>query len=336
MLRKLQRELEELNKAAEEKKKEIEERRTLFLVKEGDKTVLEEFGLEDMDNSAEEGKEKDADLLKIEAEERQMELDRIEAEKLQKQFQHEKQNMKSASKADLEGQVTSEKVTPSIRLIQNVDPPLPITSQDENQSQQQKEEVPNKFVLAMGSANKLLTNVIELTKRNAEVERLRIKRMEVSQANKEDTAENSSCSSVEVPKSDEMNLKRKLEVHTAGTGKKARQEENSQEVNDIIKQNFELLKKKLDDTIASKPNIKREYKLTYETNFDLWMDRLRSELMTNDLLFVIDSNDELLATLKEDCLTKRKALVRDIIVSHLDEQYHKKILSEKEPKCYLG
>ena len=86
---------------------------------------------------------------------------------------------------------------------------------------------------------------------------------------------------------------------------------------------------------ASKPNIKRKYKLTYKKKFYLWMGRLRLELIRNDLVFVIDSSDEMLTALSQDVLSTRKALVREIIVSLLDEQYHNQILSEKVPKIIL-
>lgn len=65
-------------------------------------------------------------------------------------------------------------------------------------------------------------------------------------------------------------------------------------------------------------HIRREYKLTQKYNFDLWMDYLKSELM----------NNENFSKLK---VAKRKSLIRDIIINHLDENYHKRILHEKDP-----
>ncbi|XP_071581408.1 LOW QUALITY PROTEIN: uncharacterized protein [Temnothorax nylanderi] len=78
-------------------------------------------------------------------------------------------------------------------------------------------------------------------------------------------------------------------------------------------------------------HIRREYKLTQKSNFDLWMDYLKSELINNDLLDVIDSNIESPENLSELKVAKRKSLVRDIIINHLDENYHKRILHEKDP-----
>ncbi|XP_071637593.1 uncharacterized protein [Temnothorax longispinosus] len=82
-------------------------------------------------------------------------------------------------------------------------------------------------------------------------------------------------------------------------------------------------------------HIRREYKLTQKSNFDLWMDYLKSELMNNELLDVIDSNIESPENLSELKVAKRKSLVRDIIINHLDENYHKRILHEKDPKEIL-
>ncbi|XP_011858481.1 PREDICTED: uncharacterized protein LOC105556037 [Vollenhovia emeryi] len=78
-------------------------------------------------------------------------------------------------------------------------------------------------------------------------------------------------------------------------------------------------------------HIRREYKLTQKSNFDLWMDYLKSELMNNDLLDIIDSNIKSPENLSELKLAKRKSLVRDIIINHLDENCHKRILHEKDP-----
>ena len=142
-----------------------------------------------------------------------------------------------------------EKNQPVINQIQKVDPPMQLENREQNSSQQ-KEEVSDKFMLAIGFANKLLTNVIELTKRNAEIKRLKIRQLEASQTNKSETVSILNVFTVEKPKLNETNLKRKLDENTAADGKRARQEENSEEINNIIKQNFEILRKSLNDTIC--------------------------------------------------------------------------------------
>ncbi|EFA12588.1 hypothetical protein TcasGA2_TC001827 [Tribolium castaneum] len=85
----------------------------------------------------------------------------------------------------------------------------------------------------------------------------------------------------------------------------------------------------------SKISIRREIKLSQKTNFNLWLDYLRSELQSNDLLNVIDSDLKSVKSNSEQTVLKRNALVRDIIINHLDEDCHKRILNEKEPKEIL-
>ena len=55
-------------------------------------------------------------------------------------------------------------------------------------------------------------------------------------------------------------------------------------------------------------------------------------MTSNDLLDVIDSKIQGRENLSEQKVLKRKSLVRDIIINHLDENYHKRILNEFDPK----
>ena len=54
--------------------------------------------------------------------------------------------------------------------------------------------------------------------------------------------------------------------------------------------------------------------------------------MSNDLLDVIDSKSRGQENLSEQIVLKRKSFVRDIIINHLDKNYHKRILNECDPK----
>ena len=64
----------------------------------------------------------------------------------------------------------------------------------------------------------------------------------------------------------------------------------------------------------------------------MWLDYLHSELRSNDLLDIIDDKVQAPLNLTEKEVEKRNSLVRDIIINHLDEYYHKKILNLKNPK----
>ncbi|CAD6222070.1 GSCOCG00011705001-RA-CDS, partial [Cotesia congregata] len=80
-----------------------------------------------------------------------------------------------------------------------------------------------------------------------------------------------------------------------------------------------------------KINIKRDYKLTQKSNFDIWYDYLKSELTSHELLEVLESKSTNNTESPEPMLDKKKNLVRDIIINHIDEYYHKRILNITEP-----
>jgi len=75
--------------------------------------------------------------------------------------------------------------------------------------------------------------------------------------------------------------------------------------------------------------------LTQKSNIDIWLDYLKSELTSNDLLDVIDTKVKGPENLSEAKINKRKSLVRDIIINHIDECYHKRILNLTDPKEIL-
>ena len=87
---------------------------------------------------------------------------------------------------------------------------------------------------------------------------------------------------------------------------------------------------------SSKLNIKRDYKLTQKVVLNVLLDYLHSELRSNDLLDIIDDKEKAPINLNEKESEKRNSLVRDIIINHLDEYYHKKILNIKDPKEILS
>ena len=99
-----------------------------------------------------------------------------------------------------------------------------------------------------------------------------------------------------------------------------------------MKQLETLLRRQNKKKNNSKLNIKRDYKLTQKGVLNVWLDYLHSELRSNDLLDIVDDKVRAPLNLTEKEVEKRNSLVRDIIINHLDEYYHKKILNLKNPK----
>ena len=101
------------------------------------------------------------------------------------------------------------------------------------------------------------------------------------------------------------------------------------EINETIRNFTQTLESNKNN---SKLNIKRDYKLTQKGVLNVWLDYLHSELRSNDLLDIVDDKVRAPLNLTEKEVEKRNSLVRDIIINHLDEYYHKKILNLKNPK----
>lgn len=100
-----------------------------------------------------------------------------------------------------------------------------------------------------------------------------------------------------------------------------------------IRSDLEKIQKVLEEERGLfKVNIKRDYKLTYKTNLNLWMDYLRAELSSNDLLDIIDPEVSAPQGFSAAMQGKRSGCVRDIIINRIDENYHKRVLDQKEPK----
>ncbi|KAJ8672260.1 hypothetical protein QAD02_003519 [Eretmocerus hayati] len=82
---------------------------------------------------------------------------------------------------------------------------------------------------------------------------------------------------------------------------------------------------------SGRVSVKRVYKLTHKAPYDLWLDSLKSELQTLDLLGVIDSNVPAVRLLTAQEIQKRKIVVRDIIINHIDSHHQKRIINVKDP-----
>lgn len=85
----------------------------------------------------------------------------------------------------------------------------------------------------------------------------------------------------------------------------------------------------------SKVDIKRNYTLTKSGDFDLWFDKLVSELTTAGLLYVINQSAPGPATLNESLLFHNTNVVRDIIISRLDDHYHARVYDLRDPVAII-
>lgn len=70
--------------------------------------------------------------------------------------------------------------------------------------------------------------------------------------------------------------------------------------------------------------------MTVKTNIDLWLDSLRSELSALDL-YIIDQDVEPPEVLNQSIIRTTNEQVRDVIINRIDEVYHKRIVSTRDP-----
>lgn len=91
------------------------------------------------------------------------------------------------------------------------------------------------------------------------------------------------------------------------------------------------VRKSIELNNSTKLNIKRDYKLTSKFDMGIWMDYLKSELKTYDLLDVIDPDVTPTRTFAPNLLQKRMDIVRDIIIHRIDHDFHKRIINYQKP-----
>ncbi|KAL7288536.1 hypothetical protein TKK_0017279 [Trichogramma kaykai] len=95
---------------------------------------------------------------------------------------------------------------------------------------------------------------------------------------------------------------------------------------DSLDNTIAQLSKTLEQNRAPKRNFS-EYKLTSKSNFTLWLDLLNSERESFSLKYLIDNKCEE----ESEVHRKNKANARNLIISRLDEIYHKRIIDIKDP-----
>ena len=82
-------------------------------------------------------------------------------------------------------------------------------------------------------------------------------------------------------------------------------------------------------------HIKRDYKLTKSSDFDYFFDYLRSELRSNNLLYVVDKDVKPLYDKNEKIKEIDKFKVRDAILNRIDNIYYKRISKLVEPESIM-
>ena len=104
------------------------------------------------------------------------------------------------------------------------------------------------------------------------------------------------------------------------------------ENNDKLNKCLQFINKVEDDSTNHQICIKGDYKLTQKSNLDIWLDYLKHDLLNLYLLDVIDSTVQGPENLSEIKTLKRKNIVRGLIIRHLDESYHKRVISVSDPR----
>ncbi|XP_058810134.1 leucine zipper protein 1-like [Phymastichus coffea] len=79
----------------------------------------------------------------------------------------------------------------------------------------------------------------------------------------------------------------------------------------------------------------RKYTLSAKSDIIIWLYKLKSELEAKDLLDIIDQRVNEPENLNENLKAKRKLAVRNIITSHIDNQFYRQVLTLKEPREML-
>lgn len=96
------------------------------------------------------------------------------------------------------------------------------------------------------------------------------------------------------------------------------------------------LNKTLEMKSTTKINPKCDYKLTLKFNLNVWLDSLRFELINSDLLDIIDENALPNKICSLNAQKKRINNLKDIIINHLDEFYHRTIMNLRDPKLIIN
>ncbi|CAD6207870.1 GSCOCG00010259001-RA-CDS [Cotesia congregata] len=104
------------------------------------------------------------------------------------------------------------------------------------------------------------------------------------------------------------------------------------EVTKALNASITALKSTLESSKKSQNyQVPRKYTLNSDSDINIWLDKLKSELSSKDLLDVIDPTVIGPDNLDVQTITKKKQAVREIITSHLDDKYYKRVLTITDP-----
>ncbi|KAK7575582.1 hypothetical protein V9T40_011868 [Parthenolecanium corni] len=84
---------------------------------------------------------------------------------------------------------------------------------------------------------------------------------------------------------------------------------------------------------GGKDNIRRTYRLSASSRWDLWYDCLISELQAKGLRYIVER--ESFPSMPSEMLEKKKQAVRDIIINRIDDRFHLKVVNVMDPKEML-
>lgn len=117
----------------------------------------------------------------------------------------------------------------------------------------------------------------------------------------------------------------KREIERLKIDDKTRERENPDSLTNKIKETLKF------EIVSKDPGMRRDYKLTTNTKFEHFYDYFSSELRSRDLLYVIDSETAKNTNLDAAVVESHKYRVRDILINHLDQHFHSKVIHIKDP-----
>jgi len=201
-----------------------------------------------------------------------------------------------------------EEITSSEESLKTMEKKLEHYCDSLSRSSERFEEAARRIEKAMSSMKTIVDGLLRVSADNLDIKRTRLRVLEVNKTSKR--VEENVIIERDSNKNDDKNL---------------------------LNLSIQRVKRVIEDKVNSpKINIKRDYKLTQKSNIDIWLDYLKSELTSNNLLDVIDSKVKGPENLSEVKINKRKSLlVRDIIINYIDKCYHKRILNLTDPKEIL-
>lgn len=100
--------------------------------------------------------------------------------------------------------------------------------------------------------------------------------------------------------------------------------------NSTLEQSITRLHSCIEKNMRNERNYKRDYTLTENSNIEIWLDSLHSELSEKNLVQLL-TEDNVLRDDQTGNTNRDKKTVRDIIINHINDYYHQKIVHIREP-----